>query len=92
MTQEVAEIGLADLRQVVGLDLGMNFLVTTYDSPGHTTFFPGRTANARRAHFKILQQTLQRRPTPSARRRLKRLGQRENRWMTAGNRQVSKAF
>lgn len=44
------------------------------------------------AHFKMLRQTLQRRQTPSARRRLKRLGQRENRWMTDVNHQVSKAL
>jgi len=90
--QDVPDIGLADLRQVVGLDFGMNFLVTAYDSSGHTTFVPGRAVKTRRAHFKLLRQTLQRRQTPSARRRLKRLGQRENRWMTAVNHQVSKAL
>jgi len=92
MTQEVAEPHLDDLRQVVGLDFGINFLVTAYDSQGHTTFFPGRAVKARRAHFKILRQDLQRRQTPSARRRLKHLGQRENRWMTDVNHQVSKAL
>jgi IS605 OrfB family transposase len=92
MTQEVSAVDLAEIRQVVGLDFGINFLVTAYDSQGQTTFFPGRAVKARRAHFQILRQTLQRRQTPSARRRLKRLGQRENRWMTDVNHQVSKAL
>ncbi len=92
MTQEVAEPDWAAIRQVVGLDFGINFLVTAYDSQGKTTFFSGRAVKARRAHFKMLRQTLQRRQTPSARRRLKRVGQREHRWMTAVNHQVSKAL
>ncbi|PSR21895.1 MAG: transposase [Sulfobacillus acidophilus] len=92
MTQEVVQPDWTAIRQVVGLDFGINFLVTAYDSQGQTTFFSGRAVKARRAHFKILRQTLQRRQTPSARRRLKRLGQREHRWMTAVNHQVSKAL
>ncbi|WP_430626526.1 transposase [Sulfobacillus thermotolerans] len=92
MTKDVAETDWAEIRQVVGLDFGINVLVTAYDSQGQTTFFPGRAVKVRRDHFKILRQTLQRRQTPSARRRLKRLGQRENRWMTDVNHQVSKAL
>ncbi len=92
MTQDVSAIDLADIPQVVGLDFGINFLITAYDSQGRTTFFPGRAVKARRAHFTQLRQTLQRRQTPSARRRLKRIGQRENRWMTDVNHQVSKAL
>ena len=92
MTKDVTETDFAHIRQVVGLDFGINFLVTAYDSQGRTTFFPGRAVKARRAHFKMLRQALQRRQTPSARRRLKRLGQRENRWMADVNHQVSKAL
>ncbi len=92
MTQEMAETDWAEIRQVVGLDFGINFLVTAYDSQGQTPFFPGRAVKARRAHFQILRQDLQRRQTPAARRRLKRLGQREHRWMTDVNHQVSKAL
>ena len=56
----------------------------------HDLFSRGRAVKARRGRFKGLRQTLQRRQTPSARRRLKRLGQRENRWMTDVNHQASK--
>ena len=55
-------------------------------------FAGGRAVKARRALLKILRQNLQRRKTPSARRRLKRLGQRETRWLTDVNHQVSKAL
>ena len=55
------------MRQTVGLDFGMNFLVTAYDSHEHITFVLGRAVKERRAHFKIVRQTLQRRSTPSAR-------------------------
>jgi len=92
MTAEIPETHGNDIRRVVGLDFGINFLVTAYDSQGRTIFFPGRAVKARRAHFKLLRGDLQRRQTPSARRRLKRLGQRENRWMTDVNHQVSKAL
>ncbi len=88
-TKTVAETDLAQIRQVVGLDFDMTFRVTAYGSQGCTTFFPGRAIKTRRAHFKILQQNLQRgRPS---RRRLKHLGHRETRWMTEVNHQVSKA-
>ncbi len=92
MTRAVTDTVLADLRQVVGVDFGINFLITAYDSQGQTTFVSGRRVKSRRAHCKLLRRDLQRRRTPSARRRLKRLGQRENRWMTDVNHQVSKAL
>ncbi|MCL4352408.1 MAG: PhoPQ-activated pathogenicity-related family protein, partial [Firmicutes bacterium] len=40
MTKDVSEMDLAEIRQGVGLDFGINFLVTAYDSQGQTTFFP----------------------------------------------------
>ena len=41
-----------EIRQVVELDFGINFVVTAYDSPEQTTFFPGRAVKAWRAPFK----------------------------------------
>ncbi len=87
----MAETDLAQIRQVVGLDFDMTFRITAYGSQGCTTFFPGRAIKTRRTHFKILQQNLQHRQTPSARRRLKHSARRENRWMTDVNHQVSQA-
>lgn len=89
------EIALADeqnINEVVGVDLGINFIATAYDSKGHTTFFNGRQIKDKRAKYKRLRRDLQRKQTPSARRRLKCIGQRENRWMADVNHQVSKAL
>ena len=46
----------------------------------------------KRANYSRLRKELQMRHTPSSRRRLKAIGQRENRWMQDINHQVSKAL
>lgn len=92
MTKEIDEIEDKDLGQVIGIDMGVNFVATAYDSAGKTTFFSGRRIKDKRARYKQLRKALQMRQTPSARRRLKKIGQRENRWMTDVNHQVSKAL
>ncbi len=92
MTKEVKEAELADIRQVVGVDMGVNFLATTYDSQGKTTFFNGRDIKHKRAKYKRLRKQLQQKQTSSARQRLKKIGQRETRWMTNVNHQISKAL
>jgi putative transposase len=79
------------IPHIVGVDLGMNFLAVTY-SGNSTLFFKGRTIKDRRAQYKRIRKTLQRKQTPSARRRLKEIGNRENRWMTHINHAVSKAL
>ncbi|WP_410512273.1 transposase [Paenibacillus sp. BR2-3] len=92
MTKEAQEAELSAIREVVGVDLGVNFLATTFDSKRKTLFFNGRKAKHKRAHFKALRKQLQQKQTPSARRRLKQIGQRENRWMSDVNHSVSKAL
>ena len=81
-----------DVCNIVGVDRGIRFLVTTYDSKGKTCFFDGAAVKEKRAHYKALRTQLQQVGTPSSRRRLKALGQRENRWMHDVNHQVSKAL
>ena len=46
----------------------------------------------KRAHYKKLRQDLQKKQTPSSRRRLKAIGQREHRWMNDVNHCLSKAL
>ena len=70
----------------------MRFLATTYDSSGHSKFFKGGEVKNKRAHYKALRSQLQRKQTPSARKRLKSIGKRENGWMTDINHQVSRAL
>lgn len=78
-------------KTIVGVDLGIRFLATSYDGE-HTTFHDGKEVKHRRGRYKTLRKELQQRGTRSARKRLKAIGSRENRWMTDVNHQVSKAL
>ena len=79
-------------NNIVGIDRGIRFIATSYDSECKTTFFHGGKIIARRVHFKNKRAELQRKGTPSARRRIKSMGHRENRWMRDVNHCVSKAL
>lgn len=81
-----------EICNVVGHDRGIRFLTTSYDSNGKTHFVDGKDVKQKRAHYKILRRQLQQIRTSSSRRRLKAIGQRENRWMQDVNHQVSKAL
>jgi len=92
MTKEVPELAESKVKQVVGVDMGINFIATTYDSQGKTLFFNGKTIKHKRSNYKRLRKQLQQRQTPSSRQRLKATGSRENRWMTDVNHCISKAL
>jgi transposase, IS605 orfB family len=92
VTYEVEECEDAEICNVVGIDRGINFVVATYDSKHKSGFFSGKTIKQKRAHYSKLRKELQMRRTPSARRRIKAIGSRENRWMQDVNHQVSKAL
>ena len=79
------------IHQIVGIDLGINFLSVSFDGK-LTTFVSGREIKDRRAKYKRLRKSLQKKQTASARRRMKHIGQRENRWMRDVNHQVTKAL
>jgi len=92
MSKEVDETDWHRIRNIVGIDVGINFLATSYDSAGKTVFVSGKQVKARRAHYANVRKSLQQRQTPAARRRLKAIGNRENRWMSDVNHQLSKAL
>ena len=92
MTKDIPEVSDAGISNIVGVDLGINFLAVSYDSQGKTKFFHGRHIKQKRAQYKKTRKSLQKKRTPSARRRLKKIGQREHRWMSDVNHQVSKAL
>lgn len=89
---DLNEITDADITNVVGHDRGINFLVTSYGSNGKTSFYSGGTVKQKRAHYKSLRKQLQQVGTPSSRKRLKAIGQRENRWINDVNHCLSKAL
>ena len=92
VTYEVEESNISDICNVVGIDRGINFVVATYDSKHKSNFVSGRVIKQKRANYSKLRKELQMRQTPSARRRMKAIGQRENRWMQDVNHCVSKAL
>lgn len=92
VTYNVEESNLSDICNVVGIDRGINFVVATYDSNHQSTFVSGKAIKQKRAAYSRLRKELQMRHTSSARRRLKAIGQRENRWMQNINHCVSKAL
>ena len=92
VTYDVKESNISDIRNVVGIDRGINFVVATYDSKHKSGFVSGKAIKQKRANYSKLRKELQMRHTPSARRRIKAIGQRENRWMQDVNHCVSKAL
>ena len=92
VTRDIPEALDSGVCNVVGVDRGINFIVATYDSKHRSGFVSGKAIKQKRAKYKQLRKELQQRQTPSARRRLKAIGQRENRWMQDVNHQVSKAL
>ena len=92
VTFEVNECCDSDICNVVGIDRGINFVVATYDSKHQSGFVSGKVIKQKRGHYKNLRKQLQQIGTPSSRRRLKTIGQRENRWMQDVNHCVSKAL
>ena len=91
-TYDVEESNISDICNVVGIDRGINFVVATYDSKHKSGFVSGKTIKQKRANYSKLRKKLQMRQTPSSRRRLKAIGQRENRWMQDVNHCVSKVL
>lgn len=91
-TKEVTDFDNKTVKHVVGIDRGLRFLVTTYDEQGKTSFFNGNAVIRKRAKYQKLRAKLQAKGTKSAKRRLKKLSGRENRWMTDVNHRLSKTL
>ena len=91
-TKEVADFDNQTVKHVVGIDRGLRFLATAYDEQGQTDFFDGKAVMRKRAKYQKLRAELQAKGTKSAKRRLKKLSGRENRWMSDVNHCVSKTL
>lgn len=92
VTKDIPELGNQAIKNVVGLDRGLRFVTNSYDSKGDSIFINGKQLIAKRRHYKKLRAKLQSKGTKSAKRRLKQIGQRENRWMTDVNHRVTKTL
>ena len=89
--REVPDLSEGSPVTVIGIDRGLRFHAVTHDGK-HTKFYSGREAAKVRARYKCTRQSLQKRGTPSSRRRLKRIGSRESRWMHDRNSCIAKTL
>lgn len=92
MTKELEKTSISKIDKIVGIDLGVNFLATCYDSYGKTLFFSGRKIKHVRGHYKYLRKELQEVGTKSAKRKIKAIGSRENRYCMDINHSITKAL
>lgn len=81
-----------DTKHLVGIDRGIRFLETIYDETGKTDFINGKEVSEKRDKFQQTRSELQAKGTKSAKRALKRISGRENRWMTDVNHKLSKTL
>lgn len=86
------KIDRSKINKIVGIDRGIVNLLCAADSTGKTTFSSGRAVQKKRDNFTRLRHELQAKNTHSTRKKLKRIEQRENRWMTDVNHVLSKAL
>ena len=92
-TKEIPnELDETQPKHVVGIDRGLRFIATAYDETGKTTFFSGKEMAKKRKKFNRVRAQLQAKGTKSAKRKLKKLSGRENRWMSDVNHQISKTL
>lgn len=91
-TKEVPDFTRDDVTNVVGIDRGLRFLETVYDSSQKTSFVSGQQIMEKRKKFDSVRAQLQSRGTKSAKRALRRISGRENRWMSDVNHQLSKTL
>ena len=92
VTYDVPDVQIEEINNVVGIDRGIRFLATTYDSQGETKFYSGKAIKQKKSCYVEVRKQLQQRKTASSRRRLKKIGNRENRWMNDVNHCLSKAL
>lgn len=91
-TKQLDELVMDNVKHVVGIDRGIRFIATTCDETGKSLFFSGREIIRKRDQFAKTRERLQKKHTWSAKRALRRIENRENRWMTDINHQLSKTL
>ncbi len=77
-------------KQVIGLDVGIRYLAVTSTSTGQTSFYTGKRVRHQANHYARLRKRLQQKGTRWAKRRVRRIAQRERRLKQQANHVVSK--
>lgn len=92
-TRKVPEIDISNFDNIIGIDAGLRQIMTIYNpKTSHTFFKNGQNIKKKRRNYAKKRQSLQSKNTKSAKRRLKKLSGRENRWMTDVNHCLSKTL
>ena len=92
VTKAVEDFQKENVRHVVGIDRGLRFLTVSYDEHGKTEFVSGKKIATKRHKFQEVRRQLQSKGTKSAKRKLKTISGRENRWMSDVNHRISKTL
>jgi IS605 OrfB family transposase len=87
--REVEEPHSVDCDAIVGVDRGMNFLAVATNQNDEAMFYKGRHIKNKKAKLVRQRKELQHKGTRSAKRKLKQVAGRENRFMTDVNHQVA---
>jgi len=88
--EDTKETSINKYKNIIGIDVGQNFIATSYDSNSKVKFYKGRYLKDMRANYKHLRKQLQEKGTHNAHNKIKTLNQKENRTMTYVNHKISK--
>jgi putative transposase len=87
---EVPELACEYLTEAVGVDVGIRYLAVTSTATGKALFHPGKHVRHRANHYARLRKRLQQKGTRGAKRRFKRIEQRERRLKLQANHRIAK--
>src|SRR5215472_7792463 len=90
LTIEIPDPTPAQLTNVVGVDVGIRYLAVTSTTAGKATFHPGKRVRHRANHYARLRKRLQKKGTRGAKRRMRRIEQRERRLKLQANHRIAK--
>ncbi len=90
LTLDLAEPTCDHFTEVVGVDVGVRYLAVTSTSTGKAGFHPGKQTRHQANHYARLRKRLQHKGTRGAKRRLRRIGQRERRLKQQANHCIAK--
>lgn len=87
---DVPEPTSEQLSEVVGVDVGIRYLAVTSTTTGKATFHSGKRVQHKANHYARLRKRLQKKGTRGAKRRLRRIEQRERRLKMQANHIIAK--
>ncbi len=90
LTIDIPDLIPTQLTHVVGVDVGIRYLAVTSTATGKASFHPGKRVRHRANHYARLRKRLQKKGTRGAKRRLKRIEQRERRLKMQANHTIAK--